>query len=122
MRRVTPAFLAVLVTFSLTGFTALGMPPAGASQGLHTAGSCGWKAVSSPRGSSAESPHWVYRSGETYKETLSGVDALSTNNVWTIGNAIEHWNGREWRVYQPERAASDQQLDAIAAVSPRTSG
>src|SRR5207248_62843 len=30
--------------------------------------------------------------------TLTGVVALSANNIWAVGDAIYHWNGTSWSV------------------------
>jgi hypothetical protein len=112
MRLMSP-LLAVVVVCALTGLAADGGRPARGAGAAHSAGSCGWRVVSSPRVSVAERPHGELGSGE-----LVGVAAISPKNVWTIGRSIEHWNGVKWTVYKPVRRASDQQLNAIAAVSP----
>src|SRR5690242_11141366 len=57
---------------------------------------CNWHVVSSPN-----------PTGQKYN-TLVGVAALSTNNIWAVGASyqqgspvqaiIEHWNGTSWRL------------------------
>lgn len=59
--------------------------------------------------------------------TLNGVTALSSSNVWTVGNAeyadfsnntiVEHWNGSAWSLV-PAPAAAGSTLRGVAAVGP----
>lgn len=59
---------------------------------------------------------------------LSGVAALSTSDVWTVGNEvslgngyplIEHWNGTSWSVSAAADAGSTQShLSGVAADAP----
>lgn len=60
--------------------------------------------------------------------TLNGVAALSTSDVWTVGNKvslgnlyplIEHWNGTGWSVSVAADAGSNHSyLSAVAADAP----
>ncbi len=80
-----------------------------------------WKVVASPN----PSPNSDY---------LRGVAAISTNNVWTVGDdlvgtnkgdmidqtLIEHWNGSSWSVVaspNPGTGPNGNALKAVAAVS-----
>jgi hypothetical protein len=79
--------------------------------------SCGsWRLVASPnvRGASGSG--------------LSGVAAVSADDVWAVGSAggqqpggqtlIEHWNGTNWQIVaSPNPGAEFSQLAAVAAVS-----
>jgi hypothetical protein len=59
---------------------------------------------------------------------LTGVVALSANDVWAVGftgssigveTLIEHWNGSTWSVVaSPNPSSSDNHLMAVAAVGP----
>lgn len=106
--------LAVAVSVIITG-TAFASLTARASTATRSS-RCGWKIVSSPKVSSAESYRWT---GPTAFPSLHGVAAISPKNVWTIGRRIEHWNGFRWSVYQPVRADRYQSLKAIAAASSK---
>src|SRR6266568_5986635 len=78
--------------------------------------SCGqWSVVPSPN------PN-VVPSG------LSGVAAVSANDVWAVGTSgsqisggqtlIEHWNGAHWQIVKsPSPASSSDSLSGVAAVS-----
>jgi hypothetical protein len=60
---------------------------------------------------------------------LSGVAAISSNDIWAVGNSIsldpsqdntliEHWDGDTWSVVpSPNPGASDNTLEHVAAVS-----
>lgn len=57
---------------------------------------------------------------------LTGVKALSTNNIWAVGNSIddartdiahtlvEHWNGQQWSVIPSPNPGSYQTLQGIS--------
>jgi hypothetical protein len=76
-----------------------------------------WSVVPSPNGS-------------TKNNLLFGVTALSSRNVWAVGNAVHgrvaqtlvlHWNGTGWAVVPSPNVAGDgvqSFLLAISAVSP----
>ncbi len=60
--------------------------------------------------------------------SLSGVDAVSANNVWAVGTfigetggertLIEHWNGTSWhRVPSPNPSATNNTLTGVSAIS-----
>lgn len=59
--------------------------------------------------------------------TLNAVTALSSSNVWAVGNAeyadfshntlVEHWNGSTWTLV-PAAAATGSTLRGLAAVGP----
>ncbi|MFZ0799121.1 MAG: hypothetical protein WCA13_11475 [Terriglobales bacterium] len=73
-----------------------------------------WSVVTSPNPSNYSS--------------LYGVAALSTNNVWAVGQnygasepetLVEHWDGTSWSVIpSPNPSGRTAYLDAVAAVSP----
>jgi hypothetical protein len=82
-----------------------------------------WNLVASP------SP-----SGGAGFTVLYGVAAVSSNDVWAVGNncidcgtisetqhtLIEHWNGHRWSVVpSPNRGTSDNFLNAVVAFSQR---
>jgi hypothetical protein len=67
---------------------------------------CGWHAVSS---------HVVYSN----EKALTGVAAISENDVWVIGQSAEHWNGTKWTHFQPPKLYGKQVLDSIAAISSK---
>jgi hypothetical protein len=76
-------------------FVTFPAPEEGFSQNLieHWDGSS-WKVVSSPNIGSKTEPT---------DNTLAGVTAVSTNDVWAVGYAggktlIEHWNGKTWSI------------------------
>ena len=46
---------------------------------------------------------------------LVAVDAVSTNDVWAVGDAIQHWDGTSWSIVGQSRA----ELHDVAAVSSR---
>src|SRR3989441_3804921 len=58
---------------------------------------------------------------------LLGVAAVSTNDVWAVGNflptkgsgqgLIEHWNGHKWSVVKSPTTGASTGLQAVAAVS-----
>jgi hypothetical protein len=59
---------------------------------------------------------------------LNGVAALSSNNLWAVGNdggnggkvltLIEHWNGSKWSIVKsPNPSATESVLKSVAAVS-----
>ena len=62
--------------------------------------------------------------------SLSGVAAVSTNDVWAVGyhgdpyynpiqTLIEHWNGTAWSVVaSPNEGTNNNELHGVAAVSP----
>src|SRR5213082_3404147 len=64
------------------------------SQNRYSTASCQWSVVPSPNGSSSSN--------------LSGVAAVSANDIWAVGSSgnqmsgaqtlIEHWNGTSWSV------------------------
>lgn len=70
-----------------------------------------WSVVKSPNpGSSSDS--------------LSGVAAISANNVWAVGASntfsltlIEHWNGTSWSVVKSPSPGSGDSLSDVSAVS-----
>jgi hypothetical protein len=60
-------------------------------------------------------------------DNLSAVTALSSRDVWTVGEyfagantktLIEHWNGRAWKVVQSPNKGTGDQLNSVYAVSP----
>lgn len=102
-------FLFVVVALSLLGagatFTGV---QASASTKPHSLPSCGWKVISSPKVTEAES----YRfSG--FRSPLE-VAAISRRDVWIAGTFIEHWNGSKWAVNTSLRPPM-----AIAAASAK---
>src|ERR1022692_3829593 len=59
-------------------------------------------------------------------ESLSGVAAVSTNDVWAVGvqyyggpfeSLIEHWNGARWTIVPSPNPSSGVFLSGVAAVS-----
>ncbi len=59
---------------------------------------------------------------------LSGVTAVSTNDVWAVGDSynpqtqvgqtlIEHWDGTQWSVVPDPNAGADDDLFGVAAAS-----
>lgn len=58
---------------------------------------------------------------------LSGIAAISDNNIWAVGSAsgkrnsstlIEHWNGSAWSIVNsPDTASSGNVLNALTAIS-----
>ena len=55
---------------------------------------------------------------------LNAVAAISTNNIWAVGNAntfaqtlTEHWNGSQWSVVKSASLGSSSDLRDVAAVS-----
>ena len=61
-----------------------------------------------------------------YSNTLSAVVAVSTNNVWAVGNSsnggtvltlIEHWNGTQWSVVSSPSPNNNAVLNGVVAIS-----
>ncbi|MFL5731598.1 MAG: S-layer homology domain-containing protein [Chloroflexia bacterium] len=62
-----------------------------------------------------------------YSAVLSGVAAVSANDIWAVGNysdspntywtLIEHWDGRSWTIVSGPDPGSRSALYAVAAVS-----
>lgn len=101
-----------IMVISLTVTPVSGAPPPSTDPGgALKARTCGWSIVRSSGVSSME------RGKESY--ALSGVAAISKNDVWVVGDSIARWNGSRWKVYKPVRAGRDQMLLAIAAASPK---
>jgi len=82
-----------------------------------------WKQVPSP---SITTP-----GGEQIQNGLSGVTAISVNNVWAVGDyivgsgsaqtLIEHWSGTKWAIVpspDPQGQFSPTFLGGVAAISP----
>ncbi|MGH2516400.1 MAG: hypothetical protein ACRDHP_12160, partial [Ktedonobacterales bacterium] len=71
-----------------------------------------WSVVSSP-------------SPGALSNSLSAIAAVSSNDVWTVGNSdsngsqtlIEHWNGTNWSVVSSPSPNGDAVLNGIAALS-----
>jgi hypothetical protein len=73
---------------------------------------------------------WVQmssRSPGAVGNSLYGVTALSSRNVWAVGEyfvgvntktLIEHWNGKTWEVVQSPNAGTGDLLNSVYAVSP----
>src|ERR1700726_1313658 len=75
--------------------------------------------------------HWMVISSPSpgsSTNSLSGVVALSENNVWAVGGytsgntigqtLIEHWNGSKWKaVFSPNSGTNGDSLYSISAVS-----
>jgi hypothetical protein len=82
-------------------------------QNRYSSTSCHWSVVPSPNGNS--------------NSVLSGVAAVSANDVWAVGNSgdqksggqalIEHWNGSHWSVVKSPSPGSGGDLRDVAAVS-----
>lgn len=66
----------------------------------------------------------------TTANRLNSVTAISTNNVWTVGNfflngsqsqdqtAVEHWNGSQWSIVaSADVPSSDDNLISVKAIS-----
>ena len=66
----------------------------------------------------------------TFANRLNSVTALSTNDVWAVGNfflngsqgpdqtAVEHWNGSQWSIVTSANVASaDDNLISVTAIS-----
>jgi hypothetical protein len=60
-------------------------------------------------------------------DNLYGVTALSSRNVWAVGEyfvgvdtrtLIEHWNGKTWKVVTSPNKGTDDLLNSVYAVSP----
>ncbi len=70
-----------------------------------------WSVVNSPQVASSS--------------TLTGVAAISTNNVWAVGYSfnesasplIEHWNGSSWNIVKGSDVGADAVLNSITALS-----
>lgn len=75
---------------------------------------------------------WVFVAspnlGNRQNNTLYSVTAVSTNDVWAVGQAsehagetlVEHWNGKQWSIVpSPNRhpESYNNKLDAITAIS-----
>lgn len=65
----------------------------------------------------------------TNGNTLSAIAAVSTNDVWAVGNTnngtpvtdtlIEHWNGKNWRTVKGQNPGKESNtLNAVVALSP----
>ena len=59
--------------------------------------------------------HWQRLSAQKINAQFSDVAVLGPTNVWAVGFAIEHWNGRRWTISGPRNFAAN----AISAVSPQ---
>jgi hypothetical protein len=75
-----------------------------------------WSMISSPN------------PGAGTSNTLNGVSALASNDVWAVGNyvsgsiggqtLVEHWNGTAWSVVpSPNVGASTNELSALSALT-----
>src|SRR5437763_14821454 len=84
------------------------------SQNRFSSASCQWSVVPSPNGSSSSN--------------LSGVAAVSANDIWAVGSSgnqmsgaqtlIEHWNGSHWRVVTSANPGpSYNHVYAVTAIS-----
>jgi hypothetical protein len=83
--------LVALIAFLLTGWTSASA--ATLPERIRHNGACGvWNAVSSPNVGTSSS-------------VMSGIAAISANNVWAVGSysngnggltLVEHWNGTKW--------------------------
>ncbi len=72
-----------------------------------------WSVVKSP--SPGKSP---------VNDVLSGVTAISANNVWAVGSSstqsqtlTEHWNGSQWSVVKSPNPGSGGVFEGVSAVS-----
>ena len=83
-------------------------------QNRYSSTSCNWSVVPSPNGNS--------------NSVLSGVAAVSANDVWAVGSdsnsnfvtrsLTEQWNGKQWSVVKsPSPGSFSTQLEGVAAVS-----
>src|SRR5947209_11172460 len=83
-------------------------------QNRFSSASCQWSVVPSPNGSSSSN--------------LSGVAAVSANDIWAVGSSgnqrsgaqtlIEHWNGSSWSVVtSPSPATGNNELFSVSAAS-----
>ena len=61
-----------------------------------------------------------------YSNALSAVVAVSSNNVWAVGNSssggtvltlIEHWNGTQWSIVSSPSPNNNAVLNGVAAIS-----
>ncbi len=124
MRREYKAFLfsvfslvTLLVSLSGSGVAfAKGQGQLAVSHGAAASSCPGWSVVASPN------------IGPNYNQ-LFGVAAVSTGNVWAVGDygsstvgfeqtLIEHWNGWNWSIVSsPNVSKSDNYLTGVAAVS-----
>ena len=84
------------------------------SQNKFSSASCQWSVVPSPNGSSSSN--------------LSGVAAVSANDIWAVGSSgnqmsgaqtlIEHWNGSSWSVVtSPNPGSIYNTLYGVTAIS-----
>jgi hypothetical protein len=58
--------------------------------------------------------HWQYWSDHRMNAILYGVAAIATDDVWTTGFRLEHWDGQKWHAGSSRTGGS-----AIGASSPR---
>ncbi len=75
-----------------------------------------WKVVASPTPMNQRNLHITPQFGES-PNMLEGVTAITTNNVWAVGNyvngknpmrtLIEHWDGKQWSVVPSPNLGSD---------------
>ena len=96
------------------------------SRSPHPVGSSSPIASSSP---SSESWKAVTTANPQLQQKFSNVAAVSTNDVWAVGETthninlptralIEHWNGIQWHVFtSPVQGSLQNGLNAVAAVS-----
>lgn len=64
-----------------------------------------WKVVNSP-------------SSSVGYNTLRGVDAVSANDVWAVGDAlIEHWDGAAWSLVAAAPGGNPPQFKAVTALA-----
>jgi hypothetical protein len=58
---------------------------------------------------------------ETPRVRLEDVVAISSRDVWVVGEVAMHWNGRRWRTYRLPRLGGTEwtgtQLGAVTAIS-----
>ena len=75
-------------------------------------------------------PYQLTRTDGTQSASLRAVAAVSTNDIWAVGNVegdgegplghtlIEHWNGSRWSVVPSPTIGTGGRLTAVAAISP----
>ncbi len=102
-----------------TGSTSTTLTTSGGATPPAISSSAAWKIVASPNGTGLNT------------NTLSGVAAVSVNDVWAVGSYFnnrtsvtdlaltEHWNGRAWKIVFPPPAphSSDNYLEGVKVIS-----
>jgi hypothetical protein len=109
------AFLApVVLALALVPGPAAVAAPRPASDGTATPACTSWVQMTS-------------RNPGTVDDSLYAVTALSSRNVWAVGEyfvgvntqtLIEHWNGKAWKVVPSPNKGTGDGLNSVYAVSP----